>query len=147
METRISQLEKDYGTVFMVISKFDKAIEKLTDFSGDVSQLLAVQDKRLEILEKSLEKMEFSADSRRSEAEQKLQKFYEQMHDIEDNVKSQLEVHKKAICDKLDVMQTEYKKQDAEQDKRIHSLERWKWLLMGAGVVIGFLINAFISII
>jgi len=51
------------------------------------------------------------------------------------------------LSTQLDTMQDDYKEISEKFDKRITALERWMWVLGGAGAIIGFLINSIIGIL
>jgi predicted nuclease with TOPRIM domain len=66
----------------------------------------------------------------------------EKVDDLKTDVKdmrSSLEKHSKEHTDMMKAMEDNASKAHVELSKKISALEKWRWMLMGAGVVIGAL--------
>lgn len=57
------------------------------------------------------------------------------LKDLRDHIDSHMETTHNMIKD----FQTENKKQHDEVNKKVNALEKWRWMLMGAGVLAGAL--------
>ena len=112
----VLKLKVDMAHVNTLVERLDVAIEKLTEVSANISQLLAVQGSRLEYQQKFLEDLAEANDLRHKEFDRKLEvKLTELDNDI-GNVKTKL-------------------------NERIQTVEKWMWLVSGGAAVIGFLIS------
>lgn len=147
MDTRLGQLERDFAAMSKIADRMDTTIEKLAEVSSDVSKLLAVQDKRLEMQERSTDRLEALVENRRVEVELRFDKFANLLVHTESVFKTELNNNHEKLSTQLDNIQDEYKEISDKFDKRITSLERWMWILAGAGGVVGYLISTIVSII
>jgi len=57
------------------------------------------------------------------------------LKDLRDHIDNHMEVTNAMIKD----FQTENKKQHDEVNKKVNALEKWRWMLMGAGILAGAL--------
>lgn len=147
MDTRLGQLERDFAAMSKIADRMDTTIEKLAEVSSNVSRLLAVQDKRLEMQERSVDRLEALVENRRVEVELRFDKFSNLLGHTETIFKTELNKNHEKLSTQLDTMQDDYKEISEKFDKRITALERWMWVLGGAGAIIGFLINSIIGIL
>lgn len=49
LQTKIALLERDMSRVSLIIDKLDATIDKLSDFSSSIKELLAVHDHKLQV--------------------------------------------------------------------------------------------------
>lgn len=64
--------------------------------------------------------------------------------DLREDVRDMARINSDNINSLKDVINENARAADeahAELNKKIHGLEKWRWMLMGAGVVVGFLIS------
>ena len=147
MDTRLGQLERDFAAMSKIADRMDTTIEKLAEVSSDVSKLLAVQDKRLEMQERSTDRLEALVENRRVEVELRFDKFTNLLVHTESVFKTELNNNHEKLSTQLGNIQDEYKEISEKFDKRITTIERWMWVLGGAGAIIGFLINSAIGLL
>lgn len=141
MDTRLSQLERDFAAIATIADRMDTTIERLAEVSTNVSKLLAVQDKRLEMQEKSLERLEALVENRRIEVDTRFDKTADLLSSTEAAFRLEITKNQEKISDQLTDIQNENRKLDEKFDKRIGSIEKWQWGLMGAGTVVGFVVK------
>ena len=110
--------------------KIDDAIQKLASVSTDISKLIAVNDQRIIQQEKSIDYMSDSADKRRDEVDTTIEKLYVVM-DERDN----------KILEEIKEMRKEASGQHMFLDRKISKLEKIIWMAIGAGAVLGYLID------
>jgi hemerythrin superfamily protein len=108
-----------------LVDRLDVTIEKLTEVSTTVSQLLAVQGNRLDFQEKVAAKLEDLIEKRRVETETMIKDLHKK---IEDGQKTSSDQHASMNKDIVD---------------RIGKIEKFVWLSLGGGTVIGFILSTF----
>ena len=131
LETEVKLLKKELEDQKKIHDRLDVAIEKLTDVSNSIHRMLAVHEEKITRQEEALE-------SRRVE------------------VSSQLsELHSRVTTNTKEIM-TAPATQHAEQNKeiqkiredlnkRIGVLEKWRHVLIGCSIVVGFLLHKFVE--
>lgn len=134
LNSSVSSLESDMSVVANLVERLDVTIERLTDVSTKVSQLLAVQGSRLEVQEKQAEKFYDLLEKRRTETMEDLKELSSKIVNVESDISKEMEDNHKTIIDKIDNIKTSI-------DTRMSRLERWVWIVLGGSGVVGFLIN------
>ena len=139
IKTDIALIKRDVTQITHVYRKVDDTLEQMSELTKTV----AVQEKTLEndarritILEENLVKRSQEESEFRKELSKKLE---EMMTKIE----TDREIKHKQMLDVLDRMSSSINKRLDDQDKRIASLENWKWYIAGISVVVMLIINKF----
>ena len=138
LETEVELLKKELHDQKKIHDRLDIAIEKLTDVSNSIHRMLAVHEEKLSKQEEAIVDAEQKIEVRRAE----LSKQIDELHSrITTNTKelmlleaSQHEKHSKEI-----------KRLSDDINKRVGVLEKWRWLIVGGSIVIGFLVHKFID--
>ena len=129
LETEVELLRKELEDQRRVDDRLDVAIEKLTDVSNSIHRMLAVHEEKITRQEEELE-------NRRVE------------------ISSQIsELHSRVTTNTKEIM-TAAASQHAEQNREIQKirdelaarvgvLEKWRHVLVGGSIVVGFLLHKF----
>lgn len=137
----VANLQKDIAQVATLVERLDVTIEKLTEVSASVSQLLAVQGSRLDFQEKIHERLEKVVEERRQDNEKNIKDIYLRIETVEKELQKDMDESYEKIAKKID----EYSNSGAEQHKvindRMTRMEKWMWMLIGGGIVIGTLFS------
>lgn len=141
----VANLQKDMAQVGTLVDRLDVTIEKLTEVSSTVSQLLAVQGNRLEFQEKIQEKLQELVEKRRVETDTAINNVYLRIENVEKDLQEDIsDIHDKIIA-KMDDMQKSSAKQHDEinnkMNERITKLEKWIWTVAGGGVALMWILN------
>ena len=125
MATDVEQLER-------IVEKLDSSIDKLTEVSSNISKLLAVQEQRMNTIEKD-------TDQNQDDIRHIYMKMDQVSRDLCAKIDQSMESSKighaaiqKSIDDKLQ-----------RYDDRIKALEIWRWLIGGGAVVAIWFANKF----
>ena len=138
LETEVELLKKELNNQKQIHDRLDVAIEKLTDVSNSIHRMLAVHEEKLTRQEEAIIDAEQKIEVRRAE----LSKQIDDLHSrITTNTKelmileaSQHEKHSKEI-----------KRLSDNINNRVGVLEKWRWLIIGGAIIVGFILNKFIS--
>ena len=138
LETDVELLKKELHNQKKIHDRLDVAIEKLTDVSNSIHRMLAVHEEKLSRQEEAIMDAEQKIEIRRAE----LSKQIDDLHSrITTNTKelmileaSQHEKHSKEI-----------KRLSDSINKRVGVLEKWRHIIIGGAIIVGFILNKFIS--
>ena len=137
----VFSLQRDVAQIDTLVERLDITIEKLTEVSSTVSQLLAVQGSRLEFQEKVQERLEKMFEERRGETEKNIKDLYARIEKVDKDLQEDMEDTYSKIAEKIE----QHRKESTEQHKvlndRITRMEKWMWMLIGGGVVLSTLFN------
>jgi Skp family chaperone for outer membrane proteins len=139
IETEVELLKKEVRDMAKIHSRLDTAIEKIADVSQSLHTIMAVHEEKLMRQEEALD-----------DQEKKLQENIMELHSrITSNAKEQTqlmgEMERRMIQAMKDHNRSEteeFQKLRAELQSRVGVLEKWRYLIIGGSIVIGFIIQA-----
>jgi len=134
------QVKTNVDQMAMLVDRLDIAIEKMSEVSTSITQLLAVHDTKITTQERQLEEVFGLLDKRRDENELRSQTLHKRISDLrEDMSRDNKEQHSEMLKEMKNISRRMDETID-RLDSRVTTLERWKWIMMGGAVVIGFLL-------
>ena len=138
LETEVKLIKKELKDQAKIHDRLDVAIEKLTDVSNSIHRMLAVHEEKLARQEESIFEAEQKIEVRRSELSKRL-----------DELHSRITTNTKEI---MTAAAVQHKQQNKEIQKikdelvsRVGVLEKWRHVLIGGSIVIGFMLHKFIN--
>ena len=130
LNTEVAHLKKEVSDIKVIFSRLDVAIEKITDVSSCVNRMLAVHEEKIANQEEAQSRAntEFTTDIK--ELHSRVTSNYKELTD----------------------MITQQHKEQAQQMQelrnelagRVGVLEKWRWLIIGGSIVVGFIIQKFL---
>ena len=138
LETEVELLKKELHDQKKIHDRLDVAIEKLTDVSNSINRMLAVHEEKLARQEESIIDAEQKIERRRAE----LSKQIDELH-------SRVTTNTKEIMTAASAQHTQQNKEIQrirdELVSRVGVLEKWRHVLIGGSIVIGFMLHKFID--
>ena len=119
----IESLRKDIENVNTINGRIDTAIDKLTDVSTSIKSMLAVHEEKIQRQEK-IDDVIF----------EKLKDRAEEISDVYRELKKDVEMSEKRLL-------IEIKSLKNDIGARVGVLERYKWLILGGAIVIGWVLS------
>jgi len=116
--------------VVPVTDRIEAAIEKLTNVSVDLKQMIAVHDQRISQQEKTSESLETKFEKRRELMDDKLKDVYETMRAQDNNVLEEIAKLRKESTEQHNIL-----------SGKINQLERYIWMAIGGGMVLTWLLT------
>ena len=138
LETEVKLLKKEVEAQIKIHERLDVAIEKLTDVSNSIHRMLAVHEEKIQRQEEAIFQAEEQIEVRRNELAAKI-----------DDLHSRITTNKTEI---MAMATSQHEKQNTEIQKlhneiniRVGVLEKWRHVLIGSSIVIGFLLHKFVT--
>ena len=119
----IESLKKDIENVNTINGRIDTAIDKLTDVSTSIKSMLAVHEEKITRQEK-VDEVIFD----------KLREREAEITDVYRELKKDVEMSEKRLL-------IEIKGLKIDIGARVGMLERYKWLIMGGAIVLGWILS------
>ena len=119
----IESLRKDIENVNTIHNRLDTAIDKLTDVSTSINSMLAVHEEKIARQEK-IDEVIFD----------KLKDRADEISDVYRELKRDVEMSEKRLL-------IEIKSLKNDIGARVGVLERYKWLILGGAIVIGWIMS------
>lgn len=136
----VSYLSRDMAVVNTLVGRLDTTIDKLTDISSSVSNLLAVHETKLtsqEIISKQLSDL---VEARRVETDDKLQILHERISSGERELKENIDDQYDELMKEIKEMRAESTTQHNTLSERITTMEKWMWTVIGGSAIVGGII-------
>lgn len=151
-ETRVALMERDIQASTTMISRLEITIEKIGEVAGNVAKILAVHDERLQRSEQNNNELYRLAEQRRDEMQQEIKDVNHTLSTMRAEIADDMRQQEQRIISAFETRHQEHlstKEQDdadlktlhESTEKRIRALENWRWMLVGAGVVLGFVLG------
>ena len=123
LKVDIESLRKDIENMNTINGRIDTAIDKLTDVSTSIKSMLAVHEEKIQRQEK-IDEVIFD----------KLKDRADEISDVYRELKRDVEMSEKRLL-------IEIKSLKNDIGARVGVLERYKWLILGGAIVIGWIMS------
>jgi len=137
LKTDIALIQKDVKQIERVFTKVDNAVEQMSE----ILKTIAVQENILENNEKRVTSLEETIKKRNDEEEQFRKEFARKLDDMKETSQKERERHHRELLESIENLNKSVNDKLDNQDKRIRSLENWRWYLLGIGAVLLFIVN------
>jgi hypothetical protein len=132
MYTQVELLKKEISDMKGIYQRLDTAIEKIGDVSNSINRMLAVHEEKIT----QQEEVQIRSDAEFSANVKELHSR------ITTNTKEMM-----ALMSEQHKEQTEsMSKLKDELQNRVGVLEKWRWLIIGGSIVVGFILQKMIII-
>lgn len=113
LDLEVELIKKDIGQIEKLINKFDTTIEKLQQVAADLTKIVSVQEQKIQIQDKINTEVDDEVRDLRKKVDNIEKKLSEKMEEIENKILKELQGVK------------------SDLDKKITSLEAWRYMIMG----------------
>ena len=97
-------------------------------------------DTRVSILETQVSSINTTLEKIETKIETNYSTLHHRISDLRDDLRSDFESKNEKILEKLDEHNQNSMKQTEEIKDRLTQVEKWKWMLMGGAIVIGYVL-------
>ena len=138
VETEVELIKKELHDRKKIHDRLDIAIEKLTDVSNSINRMLAVHEEKITRQEEAIFEAEQQIEVRRSELSRQIDELHSR---ITTNTKEIMT----AAASQHTQQNKEIQKIKDELISRVGVLEKWRHVLIGGSIVIGFMLHKFMD--
>jgi len=139
LATDLQVLKNEVEQVASVNTKLDNAIDKLTDISGSIKSMLAVHEEKLSKQEE-IDKAIFNLiENRRVEFDTNYKELHARINKNHQNLTDEIDMSQKRLM-------CEIKTLASNLDGRIGVFEKYRWIIIGAAIVLGLSMPQIMSI-
>lgn len=141
LETEVELLKREVSEMKEIHLRLDSAIEKIADVSQSLHTIMAVHEEKLIRQEENLDEQEKKLEANIMELHSRITKNAEQqthqMGEMERRMIQAMKDHNRAETE-------EFQKLRHELQSRVGVLEKWRHIIIGGAIVIGFLLQEII---
>jgi len=120
----------EVGVLKSVVAKLDTSLEKIAEVSNSISRLLAVHDERINNIEKNADNRDLEMKDLQVRITTQTKEIFDKLDHMETRMEDQIKALEKSIKD-----------EQSKIDTRVLVLEKWRWYLLGAAAIIGYLVS------
>lgn len=154
LETQVAVVEQEINSTRDIVDRLNNAIEKITNVTTDIGKILAVHDQRLDRGEKATNDVFDLLEKRRQEMNEDIKELHSRITTTTRELSTEISDVRRCIVDGIDDLKKELKEdqkyhndKQSKLEQRIDALEKWRYMLVGGGIVGGFIINKLLSVI
>jgi chromosome segregation ATPase len=123
IKVNIESLKKDLENVNNIQDKLDTAIDKLTDVSSSIKSMLAVHEEKITRQEK-IDEIIFD----------RLKDRAEEITDVYRELRRDIDLVEKRLLIEIKSLKNDF-------GSRVGVLEKYRWIIMGGAIVIGWILS------
>jgi ABC-type Zn uptake system ZnuABC Zn-binding protein ZnuA len=139
VKTDVEILKRDVSNIQGLLTRLDTAIDKIADASGGISKILAVHESEIDTLQEDIAE-------RKRLAEKETELLHRRISEMKEESAEHHRMNHVAVMAKLDKMDEEFNRELKDVSKRVYTLEKWKWWIMGGSWAIGFIIATLLEV-
>lgn len=128
--------EAELAVLKNVVSRIDNSIATMTEVSANIGKLLAVHEERLNQLEKDNNLVGSDIRDIQSRINTMSREIVDKIEKTERCLEIKIKESNDSTNKKIDAMSKELK----QVDERVGFLERWKWMVLGGAIAIGWVL-------
>ena len=144
LDTEVELLKREVADMKMIHVRLDSAIEKIAEVSTSLHTIMAVHEEKLIRQEESLGEQEREFKTTVLELHSRITSNSKesslQMGEMERRLHIAMEEHQKKETEQFNALQNEI-------TNRIGVLEKWRYLIIGGSIVIGFALTETIHLL
>jgi len=127
-------LKREVADMKLIHGRLDNAITKITDVSNSINRMLAVHEEKLASQEDAISRQEKDTVERKQEFNKDVEIIHERIRTTKDELSTMMSKQHEEQSTAINSIKKDLK-------DRVGVLERWRWLLIGGCIVIGFIIH------
>ena len=143
LETEVELLKKEVADMGRIHIRLDTAIEKIAEVSSSLHTIMAVHEEKITRQEEALDEQEKKLQDNIMELHSRITSNAKETHaamgEMERRLVDQMNAHSKTE-------EEHFRKMREELSQRVGILEKWRWLIIGGSIVIGFIVQKVLTI-
>lgn len=136
LKTDVEIIKRDVSAIQGFSVKIDDAIEKLAEVSNTISKMLIVNDNKLQNHDQMIDGIKLAMSERKNDFEKQVDNLHIRITSMRDENHNERDRYHKELLAAV----KEISDMQKSMDERITTLEQWKWYVLGAAAVIGFIL-------
>ena len=134
-KTSIEVIKNDIKSIGQVNDRLDTAIGKLSEISTSIKTMLAIHDEKLDRTEE-VDKVLFKLmEQRRTEQDKEVKVLEDKLSKNYEDLREQIELTDKRLMCEIRTLSNNL-------NNRVGVLEKYRWIILGASIVIGWTLSS-----
>ena len=134
LHTDVEILKKDMKDMKSIHRRLDNAISKITDVSSSINKMLAVHEEKISAQEDAVKDTNFVVEGRRQEFNEDIKDIHSRITKNNEEIIAKMNEQALKRTEELNLLKS-------EMMTKVGTLEKWRWMIIGACIVIGFALH------
>jgi len=134
LHTDVEILKKDMKDMKSIHRRLDNAIIKITDVSSSINKMLAVHEEKISAQEDAVKDTNFVVEGRRQEFNEDIKNIHSRITRNNEEIIAKMNEQALKRTEELNSLKN-------EMMIKVGTLEKWRWMIIGASIVIGFALH------
>lgn len=143
----VQHVKDDVTKIKLLTDKIDTMINKLSDVSINISQLIAVHEQRFAYQEKAIENLITTINFAKDELSRKDDTIFHEIDDLENKIDGKRDNLARNLEAKIDSLKKDITTQHEKINLKLAFLEKFMWVATGGAAVVGFIIATVVKLI
>jgi hypothetical protein len=137
--------EADIKALEKIVEKLDCSIDKLTEVNNNIGKLLAVHEERMNNLEKDNDRNVEDIRELHTKINEFSKEMLKRMDGLDDSFDTKMKFQAETTTKQHNEIQANVERKIDLLSDRLRVLEQWKYFVIGAAAVIGYLVKYLIG--
>jgi predicted nucleic acid-binding Zn-ribbon protein len=137
LETELAIVKNEIGQIAHLFSKLEITLEKITNVSTNVSQILAVHERRLQENDLQFESVKNRMEISDGRVKEDIKDLHSRVTSTSREVEEKMSKEIDKVLDAIQDLKTHMLEKDNKLEERIETLERWRWIMVGILIAAG----------
>lgn len=141
IETELAVVKNEVSQMGQLFTKLEIALDKITDVSNNIGQILAVHERRLVDGEQDFDLLRKEIDNADDKFNDEVKDLHSRLTTNSREIESKMSNEIDKVLDAIKDLKSHMVDKHDELELRLAALERWRWILLGALTVGGFFLG------
>ena len=137
LETELAIVKNEIGQIGHLFSKLEITLEKITNVSTNVSQILAVHERRLHETDLQFESVKNRMEIGDARVKEDIKDLHSRVTSTSREVEEKMSREIEKVLHAIQDLKTHMLEKDNKLEERIETLERWRWIMVGILIAAG----------
>jgi predicted nucleic acid-binding Zn-ribbon protein len=137
LETELAIVKNEIGQIGHLFSKLEITLEKITNVSTNVSQILAVHERRLHETDLQFESVKNRMEIGDGRVKEDIKDLHSRVSSTSREVEEKMTREIEKVLNAIQDLKTHMLEKDNKLEERIETLERWRWIMVGILIAAG----------
>ena len=137
LETELAIVKNEIGQIGHLFSKLEITLEKITNVSTNVSQILAVHERRLHETDLQFESVKNIMEIGDSRVKEDIKDLHSRVTSTSREVEEKMTREIEKVLHAIQDLKTHMLEKNTKLEERIETLERWRWIMVGILIAAG----------
>ena len=141
IETDLAVVKNDVAQMGQLFAKVEVALDKITDVSNNIGQILAVHERRLADGEQHFDNLKTDMQHAEVKFDDEVKDLHSRLTTNSREIESKMTNEIDKVLEAIKDLKSHMVDKHDELELRLAALERWRWILLGALTVGGFFLG------